>query len=269
MYKKEAKVYFIGAGPGEPELLTIKAAKILSEAEVVITDRLVSEEILTQHVNPVAHIIPVGKQGGSSASKLQKEINQLLLNAAERFSVVVRLKGGDTSLFSNIFDELTAVKNAGIQYEIIPGITAASGAAAYAGIPLTARGFASSVRMLTCFDDEIISDAEWNALATTRDTLILYMSANKMLQVACKLMNAGASPQTSLLVIEQATTPNQYVHRFQLSDFIFNDNSHFISPSIVIIGNITALQEKFEWLQNGERQPYFTQLKNTEQPIKL
>ena len=234
-------IYFIGAGPGDPSLLTIKAANILRKADVVITDRLVSEEILTEYVNPLAHIIPVGKQGGSSASKPQKEINNILVNAANRFTTVVRLKGGDVSLFSNILDELVSVNAAGISYEIIPGITALSGAAAYAGIPLTARGFATGVRILTYYDPSAIADEAWKELATFNDTLVFYMSANTLQDVAYKLIGAGADASTPLAVIEQATTPNQHVHEFTLRDFVFDDYTSFITPSIVIIGILLSL----------------------------
>jgi siroheme synthase len=148
MIKSYGKVYFVGAGPGDPQLLTIKAANILSQAEVVITDRLVSEEIIKEYVNPNAIIIPVGKQGRSDASTLQFEINDLIVQFAAAYNVVVRLKGGDVSLYSNILDELITVKEYNISYEIVPGITALSGASAYTGVPLTARRLASGVRIL-------------------------------------------------------------------------------------------------------------------------
>jgi siroheme synthase len=147
-YAHYGKVYFIGAGPGDPELLTIKAVRVLSKADVVITDRLVSEEILHEYVNTNAVIIRVGKQGGSYASTSQPQINDLIVQSASTHKTIVRLKGGDVSLYSNILDELITVKEYKISYEIIPGITAASGASAYTGVPLTARNFQQAFAFL-------------------------------------------------------------------------------------------------------------------------
>src|ERR1700730_2639269 len=146
--KHTGKVIISGAGPGDPELVTIKTVRWLQQAEVILTDRLVSAEILNLYANPKAEIIYVGKQCGRGASTPQSTINQLLVKYAKQGKLVVRLKGGDVSVFSNIFDELQTLVGHDIPYEIIPGITAASGAAAYSGIPLTARGYANSVRIL-------------------------------------------------------------------------------------------------------------------------
>src|SRR4051794_9981586 len=177
------KVYFVGAGPGDPQLLTVKAVKILSRAKVVITDRLVSEEILKEYVDSDAIIIPVGKQGGSNASAPQFEINDLIVQFAAAFESVVRLKGGDISLYSNILDELITVKEYNIPYEIIPGVTAISGASAYTGVPLTARKLATGVRILTYYNDSTISDDAWKHLATFEDTLVFYMTGNALPQL--------------------------------------------------------------------------------------
>src|SRR6266487_2562 len=231
------KVYFVGAGPGDPELLTIKAAHVLSKAEVVITDRLVSEEILRKHVNANAVIIPVGKQAGSNASTPQFEINDLLVQFAASYNNVVRLKGGDVSLYSNILDELITVKEYNIPYEIIPGITAASGASAYTGVPLTARKLATGVRMLTYYKDSVIADEAWKHLATFEDTLVFYMTGNLLPQLVSKLLQAGADKDIPFIVVEQATTPNQYVHQFTLGEFNSTEiHTEFVSPSLVIIG---------------------------------
>ena len=129
-------VYFIGAGPGNPDLLTVKAAKILSRAKAVVVDRLVSTEILQQYVSHEANVISVGKQGHCSASAKQSEINELLVSLSKEYTCVVRLKGGDTAFFSNILDELDALNHADISYEIVPGITAASGASVILECPL-------------------------------------------------------------------------------------------------------------------------------------
>lgn len=265
------KIFFVGAGPGDPSLLTVKAARILQQADVVIADRLVSDEIITEYVNPRAHVIPVGKQGGSSASKPQQEINMLLVKMAKRFSKVVRLKGGDVSMFSNILDELHEVCEAGIPYEIVPGITAASGAAAYAGIPLTARGHATGVRLLTYYQAAAISNEAWQDLARFEDTLVFYMSGNNLQSIVSKLLQAGADATIPFAVVEQATTPHQHVHSFTLGQYIVNqDNTVYTSPSLVIMGKVAGLHAHFAWLPNSaDRSPYFTPLKEVTQAIEL
>ncbi|MGN6619010.1 MAG: uroporphyrinogen-III C-methyltransferase [Ilyomonas sp.] len=264
------KIYFIGAGPGDPSLLTIKAAKVLAKADVVITDRLVSEEILTEYVNPSAEIIPVGKQGNSSASTSQKEINELLIFYASRYKNVVRLKGGDVSLFSNVLDELKTVTEAGIAYEIIPGITAISGASAYTGIPLTAREFSTGVRILTYYQHKAIEEGLWKEMAQFNETLVFYMSGKSVLEVVNKLLQAGADENIPFVVVEQATTPNQFVHEYTLGNFlVMDDEADFISPALVIMGKVTSLYQQFSWLPNGERTSYFTNLEELAKSIAI
>ncbi|HEY6977501.1 MAG TPA: uroporphyrinogen-III C-methyltransferase [Chitinophagaceae bacterium] len=269
--KRYGKVYFVGAGPGDPQLLTIKAAKILARAEVVITDRLVSEEILKEYVSPNAIIIPAGKQGRSGASTPQFEINDLIVQLASAYSVVVRLKGGDVSLYSNILDELITVKEYNIPYEIIPGITAVSGASAYLGVPLTARKLANGVRILTYYKDSAITDETWKQLASFEDTLVFYMTGNALPQLVGKLLQAGADKNIPFLVVEQATTPNQYVRQFTLGEFSLSDiHDEFLSPSLVIAGKVAMLYKQFAWQPNtNERKPYFKSLDNYPELISL
>ncbi len=161
----KGKVIIAGAGPGDPELITVKTARFLKEADVVLTDRLVSEQILKNFVSPDAEIINVGKQCRRGLSTPQETINDLMVHHALLGKVVVRLKGGDVSVFSNILDELEVLNQHNISYEIIPGVTAALGAAAFAGIPLTARGYATSVRFLTYYKSDIVTDDYWKELA--------------------------------------------------------------------------------------------------------
>lgn len=254
------KVIFIGAGPGDPGLITVKGAKALQKASVVIVDRLVSEDILAEYVSYDAQIIPVGKQGGNSQSTPQHEINELLVALAQEHPHVVRLKGGDTSLFSNILDELLALNKAGIGYEIIPGITAASGAAAYTGIPLTARGYATGVRLLTYYQHTAIAPEVWHSLAQMQDTLVLYMSANNLPALSQQLLQHGATPSTPLVVVEQATTPQQHVHSFTLEECI-GLQPQFVSPALVIIGKVAGLYKQFAWLPNySDRSAFFAPL---------
>jgi len=155
------QVFLVGAGPGDPDLITVKAVKAIAAADVILCDRLVSPEIISRYANKSSEIIYVGKECSKNASTPQSRINTLIVDHASRGKTVVRLKGGDISFFSNVLDELKALKEHHITFEIIPGITAASGAAAYAGIPLTARGYATSVRFLTYYKTEILSDEYW------------------------------------------------------------------------------------------------------------
>jgi uroporphyrin-III C-methyltransferase len=258
----KSKVYFIGAGPGHPDLITVKAAKILSSAEAVVVDRLVSGEIVKHYVNPKALIISVGKQGHCSASTSQAKINELLVSLAKQYRCVARLKGGDTAFFSNIMDELETLHQHHISYEIVPGITAASGASAYTGVPLTGRGYASGVRFLAGCHHSKISAEEWRCLAKMKDTLVWYMTTKEWPHVARKLIFASADLKIPLLLVEQATTSQQYVHRFVLEDFLSEQTEFsFKSPSIIIVGKVAALYDQFSWNYNeSNREAYFQPL---------
>lgn len=255
---KTGKVILAGAGPGDPELITLKAARYLQQAAVILVDRLVSNEIIRQYANPEAEIIHVGKQCRLGISTPQETINNLMVHNALLGKLVVRLKGGDVSVFSNILDELETLVTHNIPYEIIPGVTAALGAAAFAGIPLTARGYATSVRFLTSYKSDIIKDDYWKDLANTNDTLVFYMSSETLLNVVRNLTANHINENKLLAVIEQATTPLQNVHIFNLYDFekkIIHQS--FVSPSLVIIGEVVSLHEKFKWLENSNSSEYY------------
>ena len=262
---KNGKLIIAGAGPGDPELITMKAARYLQEADIVLTDRLVSEEILNSFVNPDAEIIYVGKQCRRGISTPQQTINELIVYHCLLGKLVVRLKGGDVSIFSNIMDELETVVANNIDYEIIPGVTAALGAAAYAGIPLTARGYATSVRFLTYYNSDIVTEEYWKELANTDDTLVFYMSSETLDKVVEKLTVNNIHEDKLLAVIEQATTPLQNVHIVNLYDYqIKLKGKTLISPSLVIIGKVVSLHEQFAWLSNnGSREYYFKPITST------
>ena len=253
------KVILAGAGPGDPELLTVKALRYLQKADVVITDRLVSEVILQEYVREEALIIPVGKQCGKGASTAQSDINDLLVEYANQGKLVVRLKGGDASIFSNILDELRTLAAHGIPYEIIPGITAALGAAAYAGIPLTARGYSTAVRFLTYYKKDALNESYWKDLAQTDDTLVFYMSSDPLDQLVEKLQQYGIGADKWLAVIEQATTPLQNVYNCPVHAYLpAAKGSHYTSPTLIIIGKVAALHETFQWKNNsGSKENYF------------
>jgi uroporphyrin-III C-methyltransferase/precorrin-2 dehydrogenase/sirohydrochlorin ferrochelatase/uroporphyrin-III C-methyltransferase len=255
---KTGKVILAGAGPGDPELLTIKTTRFLQNADIVLVDRLVSKEILMNYVSPKAEIIYVGKQCRRGISTPQKTINQLMVENALLGKLVVRLKGGDVSIFSNILDELEALVASNIPYEIIPGVTAALGAAAFAGIPLTARGYATSVRFLTYYKSDIVTDRHWKELANTEDTLVFYMSSETLLDVVEKLTAHHIDEDKLLAIIEQATTPFQNVQIMNLYDFKRSiSESDFVSPTLIIIGRVVSLHENFKWLENNASKEYY------------
>lgn len=253
------KVILAGAGPGDPELLTIKVARYLQKADVVLTDRLVSEDILKAWVRKDAELVYVGKQCRRGASTPQETINELLVEYAEQGKLVVRLKGGDVSIFSNILDELEVLAAHHIPYEIIPGVTAALGAAACAGIPLTARGYSTAVRLLTYYKSDVVTEDYWKELAATDDTLVFYMSSETLEGVVANLTKNNIAANKLLAVIEQATTPLQNVYVTNIYEY--NEQlkgKKFISPSLVIIGKVVGLYEQFNWLaNNNSREDYF------------
>jgi len=253
------KVVIAGAGPGDPELLTLKAAAYLHKADVVLTDRLVSERILQRYVNPIAQVIFVGKEGRKDGSTLQEKINRLLVYYAIQGKLVVRLKGGDISVFSNILGELETLKANNIPYELVPGITAAAGAAAYSGIPLTARGHANGVRFLTYYEGDVHDDAYWYELAGTDHTLVFYMSGETPDALAGHLLRHGIDENKAIAVIEQATTPCQRVFTATFKELKNGKVQHgFVSPRLLIIGSVVRLHETFGWLPDSpETKSYF------------
>jgi len=246
------KVILAAAGPGDPELVTLKTVRYLQQADVVLADRLVSEELLQQHVRATAEVVYVGKQCSRGSSTPQETINQLLVEYAQQGKLVVRLKGGDVSIFSNVLDELEVLVQNNIPYEIVPGVTAALGAAAYAGIPLTARGYTTAVRFLTYYKSDVLPDAYWKELAQTDDTLVFYMSSETLEGIVTQLRKNNISADKLLAVVEQATTPLQHVHITNLYEYETSlKGKQFISPSLVIIGRVVALHGQFAWLQNS------------------
>lgn len=247
------RVILAGAGPGDPELISVKAVRYLKTADVVLTDRLVSPDILRDYVPPHAEIIYVGKQGRDKFSTPQGRINHLMVSYALAGKTVVRLKGGDVSLFSNILDELQVLLENGISYEIIPGISAAFGAAAYAGIPLTARNYARAVRFLTGHAAQELREDYWKDLAATEDTLVFYMSTETLHEVVGNLIENNISSDKFIAVVEQATTQMQNVFVSNIYQCIEEfANIRFTTPSLLIIGKVVALHEQFAWLRNSQ-----------------
>lgn len=255
------KVILAGAGPGDPELISVKAARYLMKADVVLTDRLVSPEILVEFVKEGTDLVYVGKDGKCGDSTPQEQINQLMVEYALQGKLVVRLKGGDVSIFSNILDELQTLVENNIAYEIIPGISAALGAAAYTGIPLTARNQSLGVRFLTYYKPEAVHETYWKELAQTKDTLVFYMSSKTLDKLIYQLTSNGIDKDISVAVVEQATTKNQCVH---ISNIYQHKETfgeiEFVSPTLVIVGKVVDLHAQYGWLTNSkDRSSYFTE----------
>lgn len=255
----KSHVALIGAGPGDPDLISVKAARLLQEADVIITDRLVSDEILQSYAKPEASVFYVGKQCRKGMSTPQQTINELMVEYALQNKRVARMKGGDVSIFSNILDELQTLHANNIPYEIVPGITAVTGAAAYTGIPLTARGYSTAVRLLTYYKKTVVSESYWKELAETDDTLVFYMSGDTANELVQQLIKYNIPADRGIAVIEQATTPMQHVRVCGIYDFEKElQQEEFLSPTLIIVGKVVHLHETYGWRPNSEsRELYF------------
>jgi len=205
----KGKVILAGAGPGNPDLISVKALKYLQVADVVLIDRLVSPILVEEHAKKEATIIYVGKQCSKGIHTPQTEINELMVEFATLGKLVLRLKGGDVSLFSNVLDELQVLVENHISYEIVPGISAAFGAAAYTGIPLTARTYSRGVRFLTLYDLKNVTDEQWKDWSNTEDTLVFYMSGQRLNTLVDQFILHGIEKNKGLAVVQQATTTEQ------------------------------------------------------------
>lgn len=257
-FQSKGKVILAGAGPGDPDLITVKAANYLQQADVVLTDRLVSKVILQRYVRPVACIIEVGKQCRRGVSTPQETINELIVKYATEGKLVVRLKGGDVAFFSNVLDELEVLVTNGISYEIVPGVTAASGASAYAGIPLTARNHATAVRFVTYYQSTVVTEDYWKELAATTDTLVFYMSSETLDGLVNNLVAHKIAPDKKLAVIEQATTTYQQVYTCSIYEYAEKlKGRSFLSPSLIIVGKVVALQESYAWFKGSDLGEYY------------
>ena len=232
------KVILAGAGPGDESLVTVKLVECLKQADVILVDRLVNNRIIELYANPVAKIVPVGKEGHTENSTLQKDINKLLVHFALQGLKVVRLKGGDVAIYSNVLEEIHALQTNSISFEIIPGITAASGVAATLQVPLTGRDIAPGVQIHTLSAKTAISEELYAQWALTRDTLVFYMSTTLLNDLAVKLLSHGAQDKP-VAIVEQGTTPFQVNTFTKLSSIeTITKLQTFQSPTIIIIGDI-------------------------------
>jgi len=233
-------VHIVGAGPGDPELLTRKAWRLLRQAEVIVHDRLVGAEVLAL-ADPTARLIDVGKRPGGKGYR-QSEINALLCHLAGQGRRVLRLKGGDPFVFGRGGEELEALRKRGIAVEVVPGITAATAAAANVGIPLTHRGTATAVTLVTGHGEAGEPDLDWSRLASPRHTLALYMAVRRAPAVAARLIDEGLAPGTAVAVIERASTPQQRTLRATLDGLAALIRDHGVrAPALIIVGEVAAL----------------------------
>ena len=241
-------VSLVGAGPGDPELLTLKALRRLEAAEVILHDRLVSPEVL-EMANPAARRLYVGK-ARSDHSLPQAEINQALVDWARQGKRVVRLKGGDPFIFGRGGEELETLAEAGVDFEVIPGITAASGCAAYAGIPLTHRDHAQSVRFITGHLRNGSADLDWPALASRGQTLVFYMGLHGLPEICRQLVAHGLPGETPVALIEQGSTARQRVHRASLASLPGELAGVSVKPpTLIIVGGVVALHDRLAWFE--------------------
>lgn len=226
------KVYLVGAGPGDPELLTLKAARLLQHADVVLHDALVSRKVLSL-IRPGAQLIDIGKRCGHKLLT-QQEINSLLLSYAATNSVVVRLKGGDPGIFGRAGEEIEALAEAGIPFEIIPGITSALAGAAVAGLSLTDRRFASSLVFTTAHRSPGAEGVPWDKLAISGSTLAIYMPGRDYAQLSSQLDAAGLPPETPCAVVSSAGCPNQSILWTNLASLAHSPA--LPAPALLIVG---------------------------------
>ncbi len=243
---RPGKVWLVGAGPGDADLLTVKAARLLSNARVVLYDHLVGEGVLAL-VPAQARRICVGKRSRNH-SLPQDEINALLVRLAAGGDDVVRLKGGDPYVFGRGAEEALALSAAGIAFEVVPGITSAQGMASYAGIPLTHRGVASSVVYVTGHCRDGGEEPDWAALARPHQTVVIYMGLARLDTICRELMAHGLPPATPAALVEQATTPRQRVVEGALGGLPALAAQHRVAaPALVVIGEVVRLQAELGW----------------------
>ncbi len=258
---KQGALYLIGTGPGHPELITLKAIRLISQADVILYDRLIPQSIISQYARKDAVKMAVGKTRNHHL-KEQQDIDGLIEEHLGKNNIVVRLKGGDPGIFAHGAEEIDIARKMNCPYQIIPGVSAANGCAAYAGIPLTERGKTLSVRFLTLYTKTLHDEDFWQSLKhAKKETFVFYMSTLHYGFLCEKLQEIGFSGETPLVVIEQGTTPYHKEYISTIGTFEQDhDSSTFASPCTMIIGDVARLAKQNQWKEeqpsSGEYFPY-------------
>jgi uroporphyrin-III C-methyltransferase len=234
------KVYLVGAGPGDPELLTLKALRLLRTADVVLHDDLVSPEIL-KLISPAAEVQNVGKRCGSKTIS-QEEINFLMVARAASGFQVVRLKSGDPLIFGRAGEEMEALRRANIEYEVVPGVTSALGAAAAAGIPLTHRQASSTIVLTAGHRASTKDELDWSPYPGSESTLVVYMPGSDYEDTSSRLTAAGFAKETPCAIISRATTPEQRIYRTTVSDL--HRAPRLASPTLLVVGDVVKFADR-------------------------
>ena len=245
------KVYLVGAGPGDPGLITVKGKQCIEKADVIVYDYLASPTLL-KYANNTAEMIYVGKKGGDHTLS-QDGINALLVEKAKTGATVARLKGGDPFVFGRGGEEAEVLIEAGIPFEIVPGVTSAIAAPAYAGIPLTHRKFTSTVAFITGHEDPTkgSSDIDWSALAKGIGTLVFFMGVKNLPNIVERLLENGRSPETPVALVRWGTTTRQRTVAGTLADIVVQvEEAKLKSPAIIVVGDVVRLRDEMKWFEN-------------------
>jgi uroporphyrinogen III methyltransferase/synthase len=249
---KKGKVYIVGAGPGDPGLLTVKGRECLSQADVVIYDNL-ANRVLLKCASREAELIYVGKKGGCHVMS-QEKINELIIDRASKDQIVVRLKGGDPFVFGRGGEEVQELSKAGVDFEVVSGVTSATAVPAYAGIPLTHRDYTSTVAFVTGHEDptKAESDIAWDRLATGAGTLVFLMGVGNLPRIVERLLTHGRSPDSPAAVIQKGTLPEQRTLVGPLCDIPrMAEESNLKPPAVIVVGDVVNLRSELNWFETA------------------
>ncbi len=245
---RAGRVYLVGAGPGDPELLTLRAVRLLQQTDVIVYDHLVSSAVL-DFASPTAERIYAGKRRNEHTMR-QEQINALLVKLAREGKQVVRLKGGDPFMFGRGGEELQALAAHGIAFEVIPGVTAAAGVSSYAGIPLTHRDYAQSCLFVTGHLKDGTADLDWPSLVRTNQTVVIYMGLGGLPEICRQMMAHGAAPHLPIAVVQDGTIATQKVVTGTLADMPERvAQAKLKSPCLTIIGEVVQLHDALVWFK--------------------